>query len=222
MSRRAATGSQVGSAAAVETLHAAVAEVPAERPAATALLVAAVQLLRSPAGPRSGFFHELAGGGSPGRRWRLVFTAGAEEVRKARARLKKPDADEPSGVYVDQFITAVQRFDEERMENENGIFGAFGVGLGRVLTFKGPFKWPEPQKRITCGFQSATLCIGPYEFQLPGVDADIRATPMKDLPFFNFFHVDSKVAAALGRSGGMALWARTTPAFEQERMGLRA
>ena len=36
----------------------------------------------------------------------------------------------------------------------------------------------------------------------------------KDSPFFVFFYVDDEVCAARGRGGGVAFWARTTPAWE--------
>ena len=35
-------------------------------------------------------------------------------------------------------------------------------------------------------------------------------------PFFTFFYVDDHVAAARGRSGGLALWSRTSPMWEME------
>jgi hypothetical protein len=38
----------------------------------------------------------------------------------------------------------------------------------------------------------------------------------KKLPFFLYCYVDSEVVVARGRSGGLALWGRTTPEFEAE------
>ena len=38
--------------------------------------------------------------------------------------------------------------------------------------------------------------------------------PGKDLPFFIFSYVDDKLCVARGRGGGLAVWARTTPAWE--------
>lgn len=41
--------------------------------------------------------------------------------------------------------------------------------------------------------------------------------PGKDLPFFIFSYVSDDLVVARGRSGGLAVWARTTPSWELEK-----
>ncbi|CAK0870628.1 unnamed protein product, partial [Prorocentrum cordatum] len=65
----------------------------------------------------------LAGGGAPGRRWRLLYVAGAGDVSKARKALQGLGSGGAAGQYVDGLVSAVQRFDAASEENENGIFG---------------------------------------------------------------------------------------------------
>lgn len=215
-------------ARAVDVLRRAAAEPGSERPGASEVLDAIVRLQRGGAAVRQATFLELlAGGGSPGRRWRLVFVANKDSVRAARnaaTGAKGPTAAGPFGsLYVDGLATAVQRFDSETMENENGFFGLLGFGLGRLFTVKGPFKWPTPEKRNTCAFQPTTVCLGPVELPMGDTDTggtSFDETPVRKLPFFNFLHVDDLVAVAQGASGGMAVWSRTNEAFEREQMRL--
>lgn len=39
----------------------------------------------------------------------------------------------------------------------------------------------------------------------------------KSTPFFVFLYVDEDICVARGRSGGMAVWARTKPSEEAEK-----
>jgi hypothetical protein len=122
------------------------------------------------------------------------------------------------GLYVDQLVTAIQRFDSSTFENENGILGVLGVDWIR-LTVHGPFKWPQPEKRAICAFQPTVmkLSLGPlaWEFPMTAEAAAAASTPrtfdeqpVTKLPFFKFVLVDELVAVAQGRSGGVALWVR--------------
>ena len=206
----------------------------ATRPAPAALLAAIVALDARPAG-RERFLDELAGGGPPGQRWRLLYTAGADAVSAARKACRSASSgSSPSwqdslseavlpwtklkhGLYVDQLVTAIQRFDSSTFENENGILGVLGVDWIR-LTVHGPFKWPQPEKRAICAFQPTVmkLSLGPlaWEFPMTAETAAAASTPTFDeqpvtkLPFFKFVLVDELVAVAQGRSGGVALWVR--------------
>lgn len=36
-------------------------------------------------------------------------------------------------------------------------------------------------------------------------------------PFFNFFYADEDIACAVGRSGGIAMWAKAEPTFVAEK-----
>ena len=185
-----------------------------ERPRPTAVLDAIVraQRLRSPTSDE--MRDALAGGGSPGRRWELAYVADKAAVISARsdeedvfrplARLVVPWLD---GVFVDGFVSAIQRFDLETLENENGVFALFGSDVFKT-TVKGPFKW---SKRGVCAFRpdAATFDLGPFStVQAIEEEGAFEDVPYRDLPFFKFIHVDDKVAVAQGRSGSVALWTR--------------
>ena len=210
---------------AEETLR-AVAAPMAERPSPAEVLSAIIELTSSTE-DRSSFLDRLAGGGSPGRRWTLAYTAGSAAVKAARQQRKKagsggwlkatreallPWTRLENGLYVDGLVTAIQRFDASTGENENGIFGVLGA-TGLRLTVKGPFKWPDPERRTVCAFQPtvAKCAIGPLErefsMEAPGAP-DFESTAVTKLPFFKFVLVDDTVAVAQGRSGGVAVWVR--------------
>lgn len=92
----------------------------------------------------------LAGGGSPGKRWRLVFTADTKAVQRAMR------GGAGSGSYFP--ITAVQRWDLETSEIENGIF----LGHVAAMTFKGPFSMKPGAKILAFDFTSLTFKVGPF------------------------------------------------------------
>ena len=132
------------------------------------------------------------------------------------------------GLYLDEYITAVQRFDASCNENENGIFAIGGSEFAR-FSVQGPFKWPDAgKKRTVCAFQPtvARVQLGEWtkEFALDASDDATAAlwstqpkeapppfddAPVTALPFFKFLLVDESVAVAQGRSGGVAVWVRT-------------
>lgn len=209
---------------AVETVR-AVAAPMAERPSPAEVLSAIVDLTPS-AEDRATYLDRLAGGGSPGRRWTLAYTAGSGAVKAARQQRRKkaggsggwlkaallPWTRLENGLYVDGFVTAIQRFDASTGENENGIFGVLGATWLR-LTVTGPFRWPDPERRTVCAFQPtiARCALGPLEreFSMEAPDApDFKSTAVTKLPFFKFVLVDDLVAVAQGRSGGVAVWVR--------------
>lgn len=197
-----------------------------------AILLAAIAALRPAAvNKRSQFLQALAGGGTPGRRWQLVYVAGKNAVISARQAHKANGgrasqaslSDQVSeallpwtrlkgGVYVDGLVTAIQRFDLESLENENGIFGILGSDWLR-FTVVGPFKWPSPDARTVCAFQPDRFrCkVGSLEWEseiATDPAAPFETMSLAKLPFFKFLHVDDKVAVAQGRSGSVAVWAR--------------
>jgi hypothetical protein len=133
------------------------------------------------------------------------------------------------GVYLDAYVSAIQRFDMEEWENENGIFRVLGRDDVR-FSVTGPFKWPTPERRAVCAFQPtcATFQIGQLEWEW-SLEADagtaalwstaapraegserqsFEQTRVTALPFFRWLLVDEAVAVAQGRSGGVAVWAR--------------
>lgn len=128
---------------AVDTLREAAAEA-AQRPPPAELLAAIVALPGAAEG-RAGYLDSLAGGGAPGRRWTLRYIAGKEAVKEAR-QAKRPEAAPSSpawlggvadavlpwrrlrhGLYVDAWVSAVQRFDLATWENENGVYELLGA-----------------------------------------------------------------------------------------------
>jgi hypothetical protein len=148
---------------------------------------------------------EIIGGTtSPGKRWRLVFTSGTKDVQKA---MKK--AGQGSGKYFP--LTAVQRWDATIGQIENGIF----LGHVAALTFSGPYAMKG--KKLSFDFDTLKLKLGPWTLpiNLKKKITDYTSPPPKD-PFFLFFYVSDDVIAARGRGGGIAFWARTTPAWELE------
>ena len=243
-----------------------------ERPAPAEVLAAIAALSRSPSNGREASLEALAGGGSPGRRWQLIYVAGKDALMTARKQQQQQQRKQqqhegqpqqrestfrapPSwtdelgeallpwtrlkhGLYVDGYVSAIQRFDGSRHENENGVFGVMGQEWLR-FTVKGPFKWPEAERgRSICAFQPtlARCELGPLGWDIPMAPVALQAertqasttsrpaqpaaqqqpvehlsfeaTPVTKLPFFKFLHVDDAVAVAQGRSGSVAVWAR--------------
>eukprot|EP00578_Thalassiosira_sp_NH16_P021743 CAMPEP_0181089666 /NCGR_PEP_ID=MMETSP1071-20121207/7424_1 /TAXON_ID=35127 /ORGANISM="Thalassiosira sp., Strain NH16" /LENGTH=762 /DNA_ID=CAMNT_0023171629 /DNA_START=115 /DNA_END=2402 /DNA_ORIENTATION=+ len=99
------------------------------------------------------------------------------------------------GVYVDGLVEAVQRFDMETNENENGFFNLFGLE-GTSFTVVGPYRW----EGAICGFRptATRLILGEnlaWEFPMGGTSEAHRADEegrsfeeerINKLPFFNF------------------------------------
>ena len=230
-------------------------------PAETLAAIAALDIQSS---RRGDFYAHLT---EPGRRWRLIYTAGAGAVQDARKQQKQlrtaahgrsqvegtgedsvreaptakvevpkrtwldgasqaflPWTRLKDGLYVDGLVTAVQRFDGTTGENENGIFAVLGMESIR-FTVRGPFKWPDAERRTVCAFQpnTAQCKLGPLEWEFalsPGdagpdaksswTDRPFEEVPVTKLPFFKFLLVDDDIAVAQGRSGGVAVCARVT------------
>jgi hypothetical protein len=145
----------------------------------------------------------IGGTASPGRRWRLIFTSGTKDVQKAMK-----SAGQGSGKYFP--LTAVQRWDSTTSQIENGIF----LGHVAALTFSGPYAMKG--KKLSFDFDTLKLKLGPLTVPIKLKDKITDySSPPKD-PFFLFFYVSDDLIAARGRGGGIAFWARTTPAWELE------
>lgn len=148
---------------------------------------------------------EIIGGtSSPGRRWRLVFTSGTKEVQKAMKGV-----GQGSGKYFP--LTAVQRWDASQGQIENGIF----LGHLAALTFSGPYAMKG--KKLSFDFDTLVIRLGPKKFSFKLKDKITNYVPAPKDPFFLFFYVSDDLVAARGRGGGVAFWARTTPAWELEK-----
>lgn len=137
------------------------------------------------------------------------------------------------GLYIDSnLVSAIQNFDVQTMQNKNGVFQILKSDFFQT-TVEGPFSWdgdcrtkdrlygqaavgdgnhPKRNKNAAvCAFRPirATYQLGPWKIDqdIPE-DKPFDQTHIRDLPFFRFIHVDDRVAVALGRSGGVALWVR--------------
>lgn len=108
-------------------------------------------------------------------------------------------------------MTAAQRWDSEIGTIENGVY------LGHIasLTFSGPYAMKG--RKLTFDFDTLNIKIGPFKSSFALKEKINDYVPSKKDPFFLFFYVDEKVVAARGRSGGIAFWAKTTPAWELEK-----
>ena len=213
----------------IETLRAAAEIYQEDRPSTKQLLSAIIDVQRKRL-DNSDFQDNLAGGGSPGRQWKLVYTAGKGAVIAARGSMNRKEEKKSwfgadlfsklqfpwsNGLYVDGFAKAVQRFDTETYENENGFFGLLGQDEAS-FTVVGPFKWDL--KSSICAFQPTATRLAwnkdlKWEFPITEKNDEppkplFEETKVSKLPFFKFILVDDAVAVAQGRSGGVALWAR--------------
>jgi len=129
------------------------------------------------------------------------------------------------GLYIDsKLVSAVQNFDAGTMVNKNGVYRLLNGELLQT-TVEGPFSWngncDPPNSKVVCNSKRkpssvcafrptvATFTVGPFNFDQPiPEELPFDQTPIRDLPFFKFIHVDDKVAVAMGRSGSVALWTR--------------
>jgi len=145
----------------------------------------------------------LAGNGPTPRRWRLVLTSSAADVRAAAG----------GGRYFP--VSAVQSW---ALSGTGAGVITNGVYLGHwaALQFRGPcrlsrgrllhFDFETLQLKLL-GWR-ATLRLKPRDY--PGLPAEGTRALQKS-PFFLFAHADDRCVVARGRSGGVALWARATP-----------
>lgn len=140
-----------------------------------------------------------------GKRWRLVFHAGKDQVNKAMK------GEKASGLYFP--ITAVQRWDSSTWEIENGTY----FGLIAALIFKGPFEISG--KKLAFDFKKLRLRLGPKWFEIslkPGQLGTKKSEDDKKGPFFLFSYADDDILVARGRGGGVAFWQAVTPTWEAE------
>ncbi|BDA41079.1 hypothetical protein COCOBI_01-7340 [Coccomyxa sp. Obi] len=138
-----------------------------------------------------------------GKRWRLVFTSGKEQVSKAMK------GEKAGGIYFP--ITAVQRWDTRTGEIENGTY----FGLIAALTFKGPFEISGRKLGFT--FDTLRLRLGPKWFNFPLAPGQLgtkKGEEDKKGPFFLFIYADEDILVARGRGGGVAFWSAATPSWE--------
>lgn len=125
--------------------------------------------------------------------WRLIYTTGTKKTEDEIGRVN----------YVP--ITAIQRFDMERKFIRNGVY------LGPLsLEFEGTLRWIAERRRLEFDFEDLKVCgfSVPLSDGLRSAMGMKSSQPYKKQPAFEFVAVDSKVAAARGAGGGVALWLR--------------
>lgn len=172
--------------------------VPASETLAAILVLEKAKLIPE-SGDSSSSWLEAVAGGPQGRRWRLMFTSGTDQVRKAGGR-------SGGGVYIP--ITAVQRWRLSDKLIENGVY----LGFLGAFVFSG--RWESKGRRLSFDFDSVRLRVGPWskDFAVKGKKAEEEAKSGKKSlgPFFLFAYADDDICVARGRSGGVALWARAS------------
>ncbi|KAF7020377.1 hypothetical protein CFC21_033485 [Triticum aestivum] len=135
----------------------------------------------------SAFFETLGGTESPGRTWKLIFTAQGSKLEK--------------GSYFP--VTAVQRFDAAGQRIENGVY----LGRAGSLSFEGRLSWKK--KILAFVFERVRLKLGPLpSLEIPLGGGDVGREPSTKDPFFLWFYVDEEIAVAQGKGGGTAFWCR--------------
>uniref|UniRef100_A0A8I6WW50 Uncharacterized protein n=1 Tax=Hordeum vulgare subsp. vulgare TaxID=112509 RepID=A0A8I6WW50_HORVV len=135
----------------------------------------------------SAFFETLGGTESPGRTWKLIFTAQGSKLEK--------------GSYFP--VTAVQRFDAEGQRIENGVY----LGAAGSLSFEGRLSWKK--KMLAFVFERVRVKLGPLPtLEIPFGGGDMSREPSSKDPFFLWFYVDEEIAVAQGKGGGTAFWCR--------------
>jgi len=203
---------------AMDTLR-AVAVKSNNRPSPVQVLNALVEAQRIRPNP-SQFLQALGGGGGNGCRWELAYVAGKPAVLDARRRrgvesgvrslerLLLPWTRLRDGIYVDSYVSAVQKFDVETMENRNGVFRVLGSDFFET-TVNGPFSWLSRGSIRAFRPTVATFKLGPLRLdQAIPEEVPFEDVPMRELPFFKFVLIDDVVAVAMGRSGSVAIWTR--------------
>ncbi len=122
-----------------------------------------------------------------GTRWRLILAAGQKGLFK----------DLYFPVHVE--ATWGERF-------VNSVY----LGPGKFV-IEGPARWVEKTSTLEFTFCDATATLGPLKWEGKDLDKEgstLEGRTAKKLPFFKFFYVTDELAAARGRSGGLALWYR--------------
>lgn len=140
---------------------------------------------------------EKLGSGPGGRRWRLVFSTSAKDVKEGKKGGKA------GGFYFP--IPAAQRWEQDKGVIENGIY----LGQVAALVFSGPYEYQK--KKLSFDFTKLSIRLGPK-----WIPFNIGSFKKKDKadPFFLFIYVDDEIVAARGRGGGIGLWQRATAEWE--------
>jgi len=122
-------------------------------------------------------------------RWRLIFSASKR-----------------TGLFRDLYFPVHVRasWGDDRFVN-SVLFGPIEFQLS------GPCRWVDKHSRLEFTFCDALLKLGSLQWSFNDLDKDgstLEGRTVKTLPFFTFVFVNQHLAAARGRSGGLAVWYR--------------
>lgn len=135
--------------------------------------------------------------------WRLIFVS---DIRSKNPFLKS--------YYFP--VRAHQTFLREEVGDEAPVGDVFDNGIFlnngfASLHVRGPMRWVSERNRLEFSVDMCTVKVGNWEWKKEGLDKEgysLEGRSVKTLPFFTFFLLRDDLAAARGRSGGVALYAR--------------
>ena len=132
--------------------------------------------------------------------WRLIFVA-------------NPKSSNPFSRAYYFPLRAHQTFTSDDDTNETGIFdnGVFLLNGALSMRLSGPFRWVSKRNRLEFTVDRMKLKGGSWENIRDGLDKEgssLDGRTSKTLPFFTFFLITPGLAAARGRSGGLAFYSR--------------
>lgn len=136
--------------------------------------------------------------------WRLVLTADRDGRNLITKALYFP-------------LRAQQTFlKEERREEEGGVFdnGVFLFGGWAWFRVVGPFRWVRKGNRLEFCVNRIKIKVGGWQWSKEQEGEGLEGKTAKTLPFFKFFAIRKDVAAARGRTGGLALYTRVADGEE--------
>lgn len=145
--------------------------------------------------------------------WQLTLTANGNP--KKTGFLNRPVY---FPVLTRQTFIPDERGDGEAGAAPTGIFDNCVYFAGCSLRFFGPYRWEAQRNLLLFTASTCVLKIGPIgPFKWDDIDkagSELGDRTAKVLPFFTFFYAKNGVAAARGRSGGVALYRRVPPGKE--------
>jgi hypothetical protein len=136
--------------------------------------------------------------------WQLTLTSSEATPKARKAKFKNP-------FFAPQYfpVLARQSFIAATPDGCTGVFDNTVYALGCALNLRGPYRWIAKTNRLEFTAESAGFRVGPLPpIVFKNLDKPLDETrTAKDLPFFTFYIARSGIAAARGRSGGIALYA---------------
>ena len=141
--------------------------------------------------------------------WHLRFITGTKKTRKKAGIILG------AGKYIPKFIGIEIMYNRNNQQNDCSGEVKNSVKLAFLtLSLTGPVKF-IPTKNILA-FDFTKIAIAVFGFQLydgylqggKAKEAEFEQTPISKQAFFSYFLVESKIIAARGRGGGLALWSR--------------